>query len=111
MSIPAAAAYSGWESSRCPNAELLSQNLARLRLRDQTIGIVLQEISSAHHSLGGGAHLRHVLLVSPVALFERGPRITGSEPLRFSLGERYERTGVSANQALVESATTVFQPV
>ena len=101
-SIPAAAACFGWESFRCLSA--YRRTLLASACADQTVRIVLQQVAAAHHSFGGGADLRHVFFVSPVAFFERRPRITGGEPLGFGLGEGYERTGIGANVTFVEAA-------
>jgi hypothetical protein len=48
----------------------LSQDLAGFGLSYQTVGIVGKKVPSAHHSLGGGAHLRDIFFVGPIALFE-----------------------------------------
>ena len=77
------------------------QNVASLRLRDQTIRIVLQQVPSTYISFGGGAHLRDIFFVSPIALFKRRPRVPGSEPLGFRLGERNKCARIRPDMVLI----------
>jgi hypothetical protein len=80
-------------------------------LSNQTICIVLEKVPSTHKSFGGSAHLRNVLFVGPIALFERRSRVTGGEPLSLRFRERNQGTGISADVAFVEPLALVFQPV
>jgi len=50
-------------------------------------------------SFGGSAHVRNVLFVGPIALFERRSRVTGGEPLGLRFREGNQGTGISADVA------------
>jgi hypothetical protein len=84
---------------------LLFRDIAGFSLSNQTVCIVFEKVPATHKSFGGGAHLRDVLFVGPIALFERRPRVTGGEPLGLRFGEGNQGAGISADVAFVETAS------
>src|SRR6185436_15508056 len=59
-----------WPACR---ARALSQDVARVGLRDQQIGVGLEQEARGDEARGGGAHGGDVAGVIAVALLERGP--------------------------------------
>src|SRR5262245_9522654 len=64
------------------------QNVARGCLRNQAIGVLLEQEPLADLVLGGSFHYAVVTLLASVALFDRGARIAGCHPVRPGDGKR-----------------------
>src|SRR5262245_54792519 len=69
------------------------QNVARGGLRNQAIGVLLEQEPLADRVLGGSSHYAVVPLLASVALFDRGARIAGGHSVRLGHGERNVASG------------------
>src|SRR5438270_2646778 len=83
---------------------VLFQDGTGLGLSNQAVSIVLQKVSPPHQPVRGRAHLRDVLFMAAVALFERRSRVTGCQPLAPGFGEGNKCARVRPNASLVKTA-------